>query len=158
MFLSQLDHFRHSVGEKDEDRSNTFQQRYFVCSEFWGPENPENSGAAGEEGLASKGDAKDGGSVGKGKAGRGGGNAPEGATGPIFFYVSPPSLFRVRGNARPKASIHTIPAVSIFETKIITTVSFILWLWSLLNYLSTRPSLCRRGTKPTCLSTLEPRG
>lgn len=64
--MPQLDHFRHVGGASEA----TFQQRYFICDEYWGP-----AGASG---------GREAGGVG----GRGGERAPVGAKGPIFFYVS----------------------------------------------------------------------
>ena len=83
----QLDHFRHTpaaAGGDDNEDDNTFQQRYFVCSEYWGAASGE-SGSDGEGGEDSRrgNDAPS-----ASRAGRGGERAAPGALGPIFFYVS----------------------------------------------------------------------
>lgn len=82
----QLDHFRHTpaaAGGDDED-DNTFEQRYFVCSEYWGPARAESdSDGGGGEDSRTENVAPS-----ASKAGRGGERAAPGALGPIFFYVS----------------------------------------------------------------------
>ncbi|CAN0419620.1 unnamed protein product, partial [Hapterophycus canaliculatus] len=122
-----LDHFRHvpaapgsaeGEGEEveghesgDEDR-NTFQQRYFVCREYWGPANGDDGGITtatnaassdGQDGSVddrsgqrdSGGGAASGSAKAGGGSGRGAEHAAPGALGPIFFYVSFVFLFSV---------------------------------------------------------------
>ena len=91
--LQQLDHFRHvpATRGKDDEDGNTFQQRYFLCKEYWEPATAD-SGAASEEGVGRE--VKD--AASSSKAGRGGEHAAHGAPGPIFFYVSLPLLLGAR--------------------------------------------------------------
>lgn len=86
----QLDHFRHRPAATggDDENDNTFQQRYFLCSEYWGPA----SGASGSDGEGRSVSRRGSGAASVGKAGRGGERAAPDALGPIFFYVSPPSF------------------------------------------------------------------
>ncbi|CAM9184790.1 unnamed protein product [Scytosiphon promiscuus] len=117
-FTQTLDHFRHvpaaaAAGGAEDERQegtehghpdeNTFQQRYFLCGEFWGQANGDDGGTT----TATTADIQDGdgdrnqgeGNKGAGpgsastKSGGGGGasrgadNAAPGARGPIFFYT-----------------------------------------------------------------------
>ncbi|CAN0346617.1 unnamed protein product, partial [Ectocarpus sp. 8 AP-2014] len=91
----QLDHFRHTpVSEHDDD--NTFQQRYFVCREYWGPAGggSANSPRGEEDGASASSSSSNSrrrksnrGTAVEGEAGRGGERAAPGAPGPIFFYT-----------------------------------------------------------------------
>lgn len=103
----KLDHFRHEPG-KEED---TFQQRYFVCSQYWGeakaqsqPDRTQDGDQDGDQYENQSGDQyqdRDGDQEGSperrlggtGGRGRGGENATASAQGPIFFYVSRPQYF-----------------------------------------------------------------
>ncbi|CAM9700055.1 unnamed protein product [Pylaiella littoralis] len=84
-FTQTLDHFRHipaSGGEDEHEDDDSFQQRYFLCSEYW---KTANGGSAhSENGDCAR--SENGAGFGKGGS-RGGDNAASDALGPIFFYA-----------------------------------------------------------------------
>eukprot|EP00752_Nemacystus_decipiens_P003737 g3443.t1 len=83
-FTQTLDHFRHTPAAAGGDNEgNTFEQRYFVCSEYWGPASGEND--SNDDGAEESRGGK--GAPSARKAGRGGERAAPGAPGPIFFYA-----------------------------------------------------------------------
>eukprot|EP00903_Cladosiphon_okamuranus_P013794 g12837.t1 len=90
-FTQTLDHFRHTPAAAggDDGDDKTFQQRYFVCSEYWGPASGDSGDGSRSDGGERDDDSR---MTGKGaaspsKAGRGGEHAAPGALGPIFFYA-----------------------------------------------------------------------
>lgn len=86
----QLDHFRHTPAAAggDDGDENTFQQRYYLCSEYWGPASGDGGDGSSSDGEGQDDSRRGNDAASASKTGRGGERAAPGALGPIFFYVS----------------------------------------------------------------------